>query len=109
MHDTSHYMAATGSRRVVRALMEEEEEIMEIDSPQGSAQKRLNGKVKDSTEKHNKKKSKGVETTIGKMLEKLDSKLWLRFSYMEQLAAEEGLPKCMTDGPIEDLVATGYK
>ena len=109
MQDTSHYMVATRNRRVIRVLMEEEEEFIEIDSIQGLVQKRLNGKVKDSTEKHSEKKSKGVETAIVTMLEKLDNKLWLGFSYMEQLAAEEGLPKCITNGPTEDLVAMGYK
>jgi hypothetical protein len=102
-------MAANGSRRVARTLMEEEEELMEIDSLQGSIQKRSNGKVKDTTEKPSKKKNKGEETEIITIPEKLDSKLWLGFSYMEQLAVEEGLPKCMNDGPTEDLVAMGYK
>jgi predicted transcriptional regulator len=57
-------MAASGSRRVVRALMEEEEELMDIDSAQGSTQKRSNGKVKETTEAHSKKKSKGVEIAV---------------------------------------------
>jgi hypothetical protein len=108
MQDLSYHMAATGSRKVARALMDEEEELMEIDSPQGSVQKRPNGKTKEATEKHNKKKSKGVETAVVTIPEKLGSKLWYGFSYMEQLAAEEGLPECRTDGPTEDLVAMGY-
>jgi hypothetical protein len=102
-------MAATGSRKVARALMEEEEVFMDIDSSQGSAQKRSNGKVKETVETHNKKKNKGVETAIVTIPEKLGNKLWYGFSYMEQLAAEEGLPECMTDGPTEDLVAMGYR
>jgi hypothetical protein len=108
MQDLSYHMAATSSRKVARALMDEEEELMEINSPQGSAQKRPNGKTKEATEKHNKKKSKGVETTAVTISEKLGSKLWYGFNYMEQLAAEEGLPECKTDGPTEDLVAMGY-
>jgi hypothetical protein len=45
MQDLSQIMAAHDSRRVARALTEEEEELMEIDSPQGSAQKRSNEKA----------------------------------------------------------------
>jgi hypothetical protein len=57
-------MAAHDSRRVARALTEEEEELMEIDSPQGSAQKRSNEKAKEITKKQNKKKSKNEETAF---------------------------------------------
>jgi hypothetical protein len=64
LQDPSNHMAASGSRRVVRALMEEEEELMDIDSAQGSTQKRSNGKVKETTEAHSKKKSKGVEIAV---------------------------------------------
>jgi hypothetical protein len=102
-------MAATGSRRVARALMEEEEELMDIDSPQSSAQKRSNGKVKETTKTHTKKKSKGVEIAVVTIPEKLGNKLWYGFNYMEQLVAEERLSECRTDGPTKDLVAMGYR
>ena len=42
------------------------------------------------------------------MLKKSERKLWLGFSYIEQLAIESGIPKCMDDGQVEDLVAKGY-
>jgi hypothetical protein len=32
-------------------------------------------------------------------------KFWLGFNYMEQLAIENGVPECSSDGSIEDLVA----
>jgi hypothetical protein len=108
MQDLSQIMAAHGSRRIARVLMEEEEELMEIDSPQGSAQKRSNGKAKEITKKQSKKKSKNEETAVVTIPEKLASKLWYGFSYMEQLAEEAGQPECMPDGPTEDLVAMGY-
>jgi hypothetical protein len=44
LQDPSNHMAAIGSKKVARALMEEEEELMDIDSPQGSTQKRSIGK-----------------------------------------------------------------
>jgi hypothetical protein len=42
------------------------------------------------------------------MLEETERKLWFGFSYMEQFALEIGIPECMDDGPIEDLVSKGY-
>jgi hypothetical protein len=107
MQDPKQHMATTSSRKVARVLMVDVDELMEIDSPQGSTQKRTNGRAKELTEKYN-KKSKSEETTLITMPDKLENKLWFGFSYMEQMAVEEGLPKCMTDGPTEDLVAMGY-
>jgi hypothetical protein len=109
MQGITKHMAATSSRKVSRNLMLGEEEFMEIDSPQGSAQKRSTEKAKETMERNSNKKSKSGETLSVTISEKTKKKkLWLGFSYMEQLAVEAGTPECMTDGPTEDLVAMGY-
>jgi hypothetical protein len=109
MQDLTKYMAATSSQKVSRNLILGEEEFMEIDSPQGSAQKRSTEKAKETMERNSNKKSKSGETLSVTISEKTKKKkLWLGFSYMEQLAVEAGTPECMTDGPTEDLVAMGY-
>jgi hypothetical protein len=101
-------MATSGHRKVARVLMAEEEEFMEIDTPQGLALKRNTGKTVDSTETSNKKKSKSGELPHTSAPEKQDRRYWLGFNYMEQLAIEAGTPECHSDGPVEDLVTKGY-
>jgi hypothetical protein len=101
-------MAASGSKKVVRSLLTEEDEFMEIDSPQGSTHKRTPGATKDTTEKSSKKKSKGAAELQVIIPEATSRKYWLGFSYMEQIAREAEIPECTSEGSIEDLVAKGY-
>jgi hypothetical protein len=101
-------MATNGHRKVARVLIAEEEEFMEIDTPQGSALKKNIGKIVDSTETSNKKKNKSGELLFTSALEKQDRRYWLSFNYMEQLAIEVGTSECHSDGPVEDLVTQGY-
>jgi hypothetical protein len=103
-----HHMAAHSSKKVARVLIMDEEELMEIDSPQGTAQKRSTGKNKELMEKSSNKKSKNGEPLAITIPEKGERKLWFGSSYMEQFALEGGTPECMEDGPPKDLVAKGY-
>jgi hypothetical protein len=101
-------MASSGSRKVVRALMNEEEEFMEIDTPQGSSLKRATGKAMNTSERSNTKKSKSGEIVCTTAPEKLDRKYWLGFNYMELLAIESDILECYSGGPVEDLITQGY-
>jgi hypothetical protein len=103
-----YHMATSGSRKVARILMVEDEEFMEIVTPQGSAHKRSIGKTKELMEKNSKKKNRSEETQIVTMPDKIGRKLWFGFSYIEEFAIEAETPECMDDGPVEDLVAKGY-
>jgi hypothetical protein len=54
-------MATTGNKKVMKSLMAEEEEFMEIDSFLGFSQKKAIGKAKEIAEKSSKKTSKSGE------------------------------------------------
>jgi hypothetical protein len=101
-------MATSGSRRVARSLMTNEDEFMDIDASPGSTHKRTTGATKEAVENGSKKKSKGVEELHITIFEIPSRRYWLGFNYMEQLAKEAGIPECTNDGSIEDLVAKGY-
>jgi hypothetical protein len=105
---SNYHMATSGSRKVARILMVEDEEFMEIDTLQGSAHKRTTWKTKELMEKNSKKKNRSEETQIVTMPDRTERKLWFGFSYMEQFAIEAEILECMDDGPVEDLVAKGY-
>ena len=102
------HMATSGNKKVARVLITDDEELMEINTPQGPNLKRATGKAMDTSEKNNKKKSKSGEMLCVTIPKKLNKKYWLGFHYMEQLATEEGTPECYSDGSVEDLVIQGY-
>jgi hypothetical protein len=101
-------MAASRSRQVARPLLPDEEEFMEIDTTPGASQKRTTGTAKVATETSSKKKSKGAKELHITIPEAPNKRYWLGYSYMEQIAKEIGIPECIEDGSIEDLVAKGY-
>jgi hypothetical protein len=75
-------MATSSNKKVARTLMMDEEELMDINTPQGSTLKRATGKAVDTSE-NNKKKSKSGELVCVTIPEKLDRRYWLGFNYME--------------------------
>jgi hypothetical protein len=85
-------MVASGSKKVVRSLLTEEDEFMEIVSPQGPTHKRTPGATKDTTKKSSKKKSKGAAKLQVIIPEATSRRYWLGFSYMEQIAREAEIP-----------------
>jgi hypothetical protein len=101
-------MTTSGGRKVMRSLMAEEEEFMEIDIPYGTAQKRPTGKAKDTDGECSNKKSRSEIVLHVTAPEKGKPSYWMGFSYMEQLAVEAGIPECTSDGSVDDLVAKGY-
>ena len=92
----------------MRSLMDEEEEFMEIDTPLGTTQKRFIGKAKVIERRRSNKKNRSEEVLRITAPKKREPKYWMGFSYMEQMAMEAGIPECISDGLVEDLVATRY-
>jgi hypothetical protein len=101
-------MTTSGGRKVMKSLMAEEEEFMEIDIPYGTVQKRPTGKAKDTDGECSNKKSRSEIVLYVTAPEKRKPSYWMGFSYMEQLAVEAGIPECTSDGSVDDLVAKGY-
>jgi hypothetical protein len=101
-------MTTSGGRKVMRSLMAEEEEFMEIDIPYGTTQKRTIGKTKDTKGECSNKKNRSKIVLHVTTPEKGKPRYWMGFSYMEQLAVEVGIPECTSDGSVDNLVAKGY-
>jgi hypothetical protein len=101
-------MTTSGGRKVMRSLMVEEEEFMEIDTPYGTAQKKTTGKAKDTDGECSNKKNRSEIVLRITAPEKEKPRYWMGFSYMEQLAVEAGIPECTSDGSVDDLMAKGY-
>jgi hypothetical protein len=101
-------MTTSGGRKVMRSLMVEEEEFMEIDTPYGTAQKKTTGKAKDTDGECSNKKNRSEIVLRITAPEKEKPRYWMGFSYMEQLIVEDGILECTSDESVDDLVAKGY-